>query len=278
MSLLSLISGLFGCGGNKKCSAEEIVSLSTSYYGMERDPVYSFALLKGDNGWFFSASCRVGEQKEHYTSFSCFPISTDEAEKLISLVSEEREITRLRRHLDMARLFHIPDAPTRITAVTFSDGNRIEKNTALGEKTMDYLYSLADTHYEAAETRTLTEVFAVRSCMDFSSSHIFTLRREENAWLFSCDAVVGDRAYRTEVEDRRVEEDAVKEILDIVERQQLIGQVVQYVEPEDDGLFILDETTYKISFDFSDGSRIYAPIDPGEELTEAFYRLAEKYE
>lgn len=69
VSVLSMVFGLSGCSGNEKYTVDEIVSFHTSDYGTERFPVYSFALQKEDDNWFFSASCYVGSQKEHYTSF-----------------------------------------------------------------------------------------------------------------------------------------------------------------------------------------------------------------
>ena len=72
VSVLSLLLGLLGCSGNKKYTADEVRSFFTSYYGTGRYPVYSFSLQKQDENWLFSASCYVGEEKEHYTSFSSF--------------------------------------------------------------------------------------------------------------------------------------------------------------------------------------------------------------
>ena len=43
VSILSLLLGLFGCGGNKKYTIDDIVLVHTGYYGMESNPVYSFA-------------------------------------------------------------------------------------------------------------------------------------------------------------------------------------------------------------------------------------------
>lgn len=51
--------------------------------------------------------------------------------------------------------------------------------------------------------------------------------------------------------------------------------VRQYEEPDDDGLIAMDETTYRLSFDFTDGTSKSAPIKAGEELISAFHALAE---
>ena len=53
--IMAILSLLFGCSGNKKYNAGDIVGTSTSYYGTERDPVYAFSLQKQDENWLFSA-------------------------------------------------------------------------------------------------------------------------------------------------------------------------------------------------------------------------------
>ena len=44
MLALLPVFGLFGCGGSKKYTADDIVLINTVYYGTEMNPVYSFAL------------------------------------------------------------------------------------------------------------------------------------------------------------------------------------------------------------------------------------------
>lgn len=156
MFVLSLISGLSGCGGSGEYTADDIVLINTVYYGTERNPVYSFALKKGEDCWLFSADCLVGNQKEHYTSFSSFPVTAKEAQRLLGIIREDGEIERLRRHRNPLRLFHVSDAPSRCCGITFSDGNTMEKEATLGDRTLQYLHELADRYYEAAERSTDT--------------------------------------------------------------------------------------------------------------------------
>ena len=40
------VFGLFGCGGGKKYTSDDVVLINTAYYGTEMNPVYSFALKK----------------------------------------------------------------------------------------------------------------------------------------------------------------------------------------------------------------------------------------
>lgn len=274
MSILSLLLGLFGCGGNKKYTIDDIVLVHTGYYGMESNPVYSFAMRKEEDNWVFSASCRVGSNKDHYTSFSSFPITDEDAQGFLQITREDGEIERLFKYRNPIRIFHISDAPARSFGMTFSDGNSIEKKTKPGDRALDYLYALADRHYKSAESVEVTAVSIHRNCMDYSSSCSFCLEKNEGVWLFSFDAEIDRSGGHTEAENQRIEEDAAEEILRIVKERQLVTRVKQYEVPPDDDIFALDETTYWTSFEFADGSSIDAPIDAGAELIDAFYSLA----
>ena len=274
MSILSLLLGLFGCGGNKKYTIDDMVLVHTGYYGMESNPVYSFAMRKEEDNWVFSASCRVGSNKDHYTSFSSFPITDEDAQGFLQIIREDGEIERLFKYRNPIRIFHISDAPARSFGMTFSDGNSVEKETRLGDRALDYLYALADRHYKSAESVEVTAVSIHRNCMDYSSSCSFCLEKNEGVWLFSFDAEIDRSGGHTEAENQRIEEDAAEEILRIVKERQLVTRVKQYEVPPDDDIFALDETTYWTSFEFADGSSIDAPIDAGAELIDAFYSLA----
>ena len=146
------VFGLFGCGGSKKYTSDDVVLINTAYYGTEMNPVYSFALKKEKDGWSFSADCLVGSQKDHYTSFGSFPITAEDAEAFLHIICEDGEIEKLYKHRDPIRIFRSSDAPARSSGMTFSDGNTIEKETMLGDRALNYLYALADRYYEAAES------------------------------------------------------------------------------------------------------------------------------
>ena len=117
------------------------------------NPVYSFALKKEKDGWLFSADCLVGRQKDHYTSFGSFPITAEDAEGFLRIIREDGETERLCRYRNPIRIFSRSDAPARSSEMTFSDGKRVEKETALGIRALNYLRELADRYYEAAESR-----------------------------------------------------------------------------------------------------------------------------
>ena len=146
------VFGLFGCGGGKKYTSDDVVLINTAYYGTEMNPVYSFALKKEKDGWLFSADCLVGSQKDFYTSFGFFPITAEDAEDFLRILCEDGEIEKLCKHRNPTHFFHISDAPTRSLGMTFSDGNTMEKETMLGDRALNYLYALADRYYEAAES------------------------------------------------------------------------------------------------------------------------------
>ena len=146
------VFGLFGCGGSKKYTSDDVVLINTAYYGTEMNPVYSFALKKEKDGWLFSADCLVGSQKNHYTSFSSFPITVEDAEGFLRILCEDGETARLCGYRNPIRIFNRSDAPTRSFGMTFSDGNTIEKETMIGDRALNYLYALADRYYEAAES------------------------------------------------------------------------------------------------------------------------------
>ena len=151
MSAVFTVSALFGCGGSGKYTVDDIIAFHTSCYGMESNPVYAFALRKQDENWLFSASCWVKSREDCYTSFSSFPIPTEEAEKFLEILREEDELGRLRKYRNPIRFFHIADAPMRSSGITFTDGNSIDKETELCGRAVDCLRDLADRYYEAAE-------------------------------------------------------------------------------------------------------------------------------
>ncbi len=278
LALLSFLISLLGCGRGANYSADDIVLINTAYYGTESIPVYSFGLYKQESSWFFSADCRVGEQSEHYTSFSSFPIPKEDAEEFLAVIREEKEIDRLVRTQNPLRFLPVSDASSQSVGMTFSDGNKIEKNTSLCDRALDFLYKLANRHYKTAEAETIRGISITRQCMTHFFSYSFQLEKEADSYFLSFDAAVDDSVDRIEAEDQRIDGESAEEIFAIVRDQQLVSQVLQYEEPEDESTFALDETTYTTQFEFADGHSIYAPINAGEELTEAFYRLAKKYQ
>ena len=208
----------------------------------------------------------------------CSPF--EDAEGFLEIIRKEGEIKRLRRCRGPIRLFSVSDAPMCSSGMTFTDGSSIEKETTCGDKALDYLYLLADKYYAAAE-KLEPEICAVSvdcSCMDYSSSYSFTMKKEGYDWFLSYDAAIDDSGIHTEAQDQQIGEADAEEILRIVKEQQLITSVKEYEELPDEEVYALDETIYRISFEFADGSSIDAPIDAGNELVHWFYQLAKRIE
>ena len=273
VSACALFSGLFG---GAPAADHEIVSFHTASFGMTRAPTYSFALQKRSDVWLFSASCFVSGQQAHYTSFSLFPIPAEEAEAFLALLRSEGEISRLRRRCRLNRFMHASDAPMHSTGITFRNGKCIEKAAAIGERARGFLHALADRHCGNAERLEIKEIFFCRSCMDHSASFSFDLEKDDcGVWHFSFDCTLGCDLAHTEVSGQPICAGDAEEILRIVREEQLVSRVVQYTEPPDDGISVLDETTYRTSFAFSDGRSFTAPIDAGGALSGAFRTLAE---
>ena len=178
MSVFLVVSGLFGCRSSQKHTVDDIISFHTFYYGMASNPVYAFALRKQEENWLFSASCCLKSREDYYNSFSSFPIPAEEAEKLLEMLREEGEIERLRKCRNPIRIFHASDAPARSSGMVFADGSGVEKETSFSDTVQEYLYTLADTHYEAAESVEVESAHIYRSCMDHSSSYSYTLAKK----------------------------------------------------------------------------------------------------
>ncbi len=136
--------------------------------------------------------------------------------------------------------------------------------------------SLADSRFETAESEILKSVCITSNTMDYSGNYMFSIDKAESTWFLSCDAVIDDNRICIGENVLQIGEDDAEQILAVVRERKLVERVAQYEKP-DDRTFALDEATCGISFEFADGRRIYAPIDLGGELTDAFRRLVRKY-
>lgn len=197
MSAVFTVSALFGCGGSRKYTVDDIIAFHTSCCGMESNPVYAFALRKQDESWLFSASCWVKSREDCYTSFSSFPIPTEEAEKFLEILREEDELGRLRKYRNPIRIFNAADAPMRSSGITFTDGNSIDKETELCGRAVDCLRDLADRYYEAAEKaeliaikNKLTSVFIRLKDTEPWRSHSFTLKKAATVGTFHANVLL----------------------------------------------------------------------------------------
>ena len=281
MSVFLVVSGLFGCESSKKHTVDDIISLHTSYYGMESNPVYSFALRKQDENWLFSASCNLKSRENYYTSFSCFPIPTEEAEEILDIIREEGEIERLRKYRNPIRFFHIADEPMRSSRMTFTDGNSIEKETKLCDRAIDCLRDLADRHYEAAEKaeliaikNKLTSVFIRLKDTEPWRSHSFTLKKDGDHWYFSFECSFGEDSLPVKAENVRLSDEETDDVIRIIAKSDLISKASGYAEPPEDIDSITDRNVYITEFSLADGSGINSSLPAPDELTGCLYGLA----
>lgn len=281
MSAVFTVSALFGCGGSGKYTVDDIISFHTSYYGMASNPVYAFVLRKQDENWLFSASCRVKSREDYYTSFSSFPIPTEEAEKFLEIIREEDEIRRLRKYRNPIRFFHIADEPMRSSGMTFTDGNSIEKETKLCDRAIDCLRDLADRYYEAAEKaesesikNELTSVSVRLKDTEQWRSHSFTLKKDGDHWYFSFECSFGEDSLPVKVENVRLSDEETDDVIRIIAKYDLISKASGYAEPPEDIDSITDRNVYITEFSLADGSGINSSLPAPDELTGCLYELA----
>ena len=281
MSAVFTVSALFGCGGSRKYTVDDIIAFHTSCYGMESNPVYAFALRKQDENWLFSASCRVKSREDYYTSFSSFPIPTEEAEKFLEIIREEDEIRRLRKYRNPIRFFHIADEPMRSSRMTFTDGNSIEKETKLCDRAIDCLRDLADRYYEAAEKaesesikNELTSVSVRLKDTEQWRSHSFTLKKDGDHWYFSFECSFGEDSLPVKAENVRLSDEETDDVIRIIAKYDLISKASGYAEPPEDIDSITDRNVYITEFSLADGSGINSSLPAPDELTGCLYGLA----
>ena len=276
MSAVFTVSALFGCGGSRKYTVDDIIAFHTSCYGMESNPVYAFALRKQDENWLFSASCWVKSREDYYTSFSSFPIPTEEAEEFLEILREEDEIRR-----NPIRFFHIADEPMRSSRMTFTDGNSIEKETKLCGRAVDCLRDLADRYYEAAEKaesesvkNELTSVSVRLKDTEPWRSHSFTLKKGGDGWHFSCECSFGEDSLPVKAENVRLSDEETDDVLRIIAKYDLISAASGYAEPPEDVDGITDRSVYFTDFSLAGGRRINSSLPVPDELNCCLYGLA----
>lgn len=278
MFLFPLLSGLFACGSSHPYTneANDIISFSTSSQGMSRTPNYVFSLQKKEGEWFFSAACYAAD---HRTSFTAFPISAQDAEGFLEILREEGEIRRLRKYREplLTLLFksQIRDGKTYYSAMTFGDASKLEKDTRICARALDYLYALAEKHCQAAESVEIRVISVRTESPDPSHCCSFTLERNEYECLLSFSAPLDDGDSHRQAEKREIGMEDEEEILRIVREEQLVEKVKQYDSAAKDGTAASEETACQICFQFADGSSACAPIDAESELMAAFYSLAQ---
>lgn len=130
-----------------------------------------------------------------------------------------------------------------------------------------------------APVYTLEDIRSVSvSCghMDYSHSYSFYLRKTDGGWLLDADYATDTEQPHTAFEECPVTEEDAKDLLSIVQEQDVIGKLRRYKKPKIKAQAV-DETTYYTSVLFTDGEQLGAATHISDSLVNGFYRLAEKY-
>ena len=112
--------------------------------------------------------------------------------------------------------------------------------------------------------------------MDYSHSYSFYLRKADGGWLLDADYATDTEQPHTEFEACSVTEEDAKELLSVVQEQDVIGKLRRYKKPKIK-VQVADETTYYTSVLFTDGEQLGAAMYISDELVNGFCRLTEKY-
>ena len=112
--------------------------------------------------------------------------------------------------------------------------------------------------------------------MDYSHSYSFHLRKTDGGWLLDADYATDTEQPHRAFEECSVTEEDAKELLSIVQEQDVIGKLRRLKKPKIK-VQVADETTYYTSVLFADGDQLGAATHISDELVNGFYRLSGKY-
>lgn len=111
--------------------------------------------------------------------------------------------------------------------------------------------------------------------MDNSLSYSFFLQKNDDGWYLSADYATSSEGPRIEYDEHMVSDEDVKELLSIIDEQDVIKQLKRYKKPLLSA-YASDGTMYYSTIRFSNGELIEAQTDIGTEAISYFYQLAEK--
>lgn len=112
------------------------------------------------------------------------------------------------------------------------------------------------------------------SSMSYTDSYVYSLKKENEEWLFDANYSYDYENPRVEFENKKVSAQDVAAILDVVKEQDLILQAQKYKPPRIKA-FVLDGGGYYLYFKMNDGKEINAEIY-NEDLVNELRTLAEK--
>ena len=129
----------------------------------------------------------------------------------------------------------------------------------------------AKKKYTAAD---LSAISFSCSSMSYTDSYAYSLKKENEEWLFDANYSYDYENPRVEFENKKVSAQDAAAILDVVKEQGLILQAQKYKPPRIKA-FVLDGGGYFLYFKMNDGTEINAEIY-NEDLVNELRTLAEK--
>ena len=110
--------------------------------------------------------------------------------------------------------------------------------------------------------------------MSYTDSYVYSLKKENEEWLFDANYSYDYENPRVEFENKKVSAQDAAAILDVVKEQGLILQAQKY-KPSRIKAFVLDDGGYFLYFKMNDGTEINAEIY-NEDLVNELRTLTEK--
>lgn len=213
-------------------------------------------------------------------------VSREEKSERKFLHGKERSVLRRAAVVQAARRGSLPDGahqkPVRSAASRAfckAKGDKCLRKVGMVLAILSIFFNLLGcskkTGYTAADLSVLSTVCG-HMCRNYSYS--FSLIKDNGTWLFSTNCFVNNKEFSAEIENCPITEEETLKFLRIVDEQKLISSIRRYRKPAlYRHFFVCDETMYSSSIRFANGAEYNAEMSVGTEMTDFFYRLAEKY-
>lgn len=114
--------------------------------------------------------------------------------------------------------------------------------------------------------------------MNMYYSYSFHIYRSDDGWYFDAECCTDDFTENTRIENVKVSDDDVKEVLDAIGKSDALSYIEKYKKKKSI-ITAADEEVYSCKVSFNDGSSFSAdrPGSCGGELEKIFYSMAQKY-
>lgn len=281
-AVLSMLCGLCGCKKEPKPAQHtlsDITSVSIFSGNMDRRYSYFFRIHKEEDKWLFDTECFTHDREEE-TAFENREIGSEYVDELLDILEKNDSIAYAENYKAPKSfpVFEAADESSCGFSLTFTDGSKYATEDTQSELE-EFFYRLAESldHLSAQhEASDITTVSLFCSHMDFNYCYSFYVYKEDDVWLFDASCFTNSFTDQTEFESRKILDEDVEAMLDIIEQNGMIVYAENYVKPEDSPYMIMDETKYSFGLRFSDGNSYMTSSAQGK-LEDLFYSLAEKY-